>query len=160
MEVEKEVKTDFPKTKVGGYVQIQYDAYPNAPVNTSTDTFNISRARIEIKTELSKDFTGSVSFEATKLNTTTGLKTAYVDWKQLSYLNVRFGQFKIPFTRESVTLDSALDFVARSLAVDNLVTKLPDSYDTGIQFSGKRGIADYALAVTNGQAENTLDDNS
>lgn len=160
MEAAKEIKTEFPNTKLGGYAQIQYEAYPDAAVNTSTDTFTLKRIRISIKSVLSEEFSGALEFDATKFNTITGLKYAYLDWNRHRYCGVRFGQFKMPFSRESYASDSILDFADRSMATDNLIGKLPDLYDTGVQFSGKRSMFDYAFAVTNGQAENTIDDNA
>lgn len=83
------------------------------------------------------------------------LRDAYATWQPLRDLGVRFGQMKIPFSRQFMISSSALEMVDRSIAVAELTLER----DVGVYlFSddllGQKGRLKYAAGVFSGQGRN------
>jgi phosphate-selective porin OprO and OprP len=84
------------------------------------------------------------------------LRDVYLDFKLLSELRLRGGQFKVPFSLEELTSDLFIDFVERSL-----INELAPSYDAGAMVYGSmaQGMVSYFLGGFNGSGQNTSDNN-
>lgn len=81
------------------------------------------------------------------------LRDAYVTWKAGSALQIRFGQMKVPFSRQRVISSSALMFVDRSLAN----AELNLDRDVGIQLRSRDlldGRLGYQLGLFGGEGRN------
>lgn len=129
----------------------------NGNTANESDTFDVRRARIELKGkfyeyydfQLSGDFAGQ-----TNGNTGATLDQAWVNvgyWKPLQF---KVGQFKVPLSMERKMSSNALDFMERSLH-DTL-----GSYeDRGAMIWGvpKDGLT-YAVAVVNGEGNKNRND--
>jgi len=145
------------KIDLSGYVQAQYvidDASGTA------DTAKIRRVRI--------DFRGKIKNVGWRIQTDAypvRLLDAYLDYP-VSFLNLRVGQFKVPFGLENLESSPKLDTIERAQISERLVAgrDLPSASgrDIGLQLSGEYApegtkIVDYAIGIFNGQGINTSD---
>lgn len=84
------------------------------------------------------------------------LRDAYVTWQPSSRLGVRFGQMKVPFSRQRVVSSSALEMVDRSI----VVSELNLDRDVGLQvFSrnvGGNGKVGFSAGLFSGEGRNRL----
>lgn len=168
---EKTQKKEFNITagkylKVSGYTQLRYRNA--ADIN---DTFDIRRARLDIKGDITErfDYRTQVEFGGTSgpflLDATLGYKVFD------PYLKLTAGQFKIPFSQENLTSSPKLETINRSQVVEALVARGTDvignqnGRDIGVQASGSflpindSYLFDYALGVFNGAGINRADTN-
>ena len=181
-ELEKESKTKKPElvfkdgmtiatpdgkhsVSLGGRIHADYRNFDhgnnedrtNGNTANESDTFDIRRARIELKGkfyeyydfQLSGDFAGQ-----TNGNTGATLDQAWVNIGYYKPIQVKIGQFKVPLSMERKMSSNALDFMERSLH-DTL-----GSYeDRGAMIWGvpKDGLT-YALAVVNGEGNKNRND--
>lgn len=147
------------KTKIdlGGYSQAQYVVDETAG---SADTAKIRRVRLDFR-GIVKNIGWRVQTDAYPVR----LLDAYLEYP-LSFLNLRVGQFKVPFGLENLESSPKLDTIERAQISERLVAgrDLPSASgrDIGLQLSGEfapKGtkIADYAVGVFNGQGINTSD---
>jgi len=144
---------------INGYVQTRFT---EAPITTST--FEVRRARVIFEGRLTDTIGYQVQLDGVKPQ----LLDARVDVKPLRQFGVTIGQFKIPFSTESMTSDNLLPFIERS-TVDNLYApgreNASNGRDIGLQFLGKTWRAngidrlEYFVGVFNGAGINTRDDN-
>jgi phosphate-selective porin len=165
--------TGSRKFQIGGYGQIRYqylqiDSKPNASGVSKSDGFDVRRAYLDIKGNLSPywayrfqaDFAGSPK-----------LIDAYADLKLKDYINFTFGQQLIPFSIDNLTSNTKSDFIDRSQVTEALVARGGDvignqnGRDIGITAGGsfikkETGfLIDYRLGVYNGQGINVADNN-
>ncbi len=181
-ELEKESKTKKPELvfkdgmtiatpdgkhsiSLGGRIHADYRNFnhgknedrTNGNTANESDTFDVRRARIELKGkfyeyydfQLSGDFAGQ-----TNGNTGATLDQAWVNIGYYKPIQVKIGQFKVPLSMERKMSSNALDFMERSLH-DTL-----GSYeDRGAMIWGvpKDGLT-YALAVVNGEGNKNRND--
>ncbi len=104
--------------QISGLVQARYQGFEQSTVN---NTFDLHRARLDVKGNI----TDKWSYEVyTEFASTTKLLDAYTAYKITDYLKFSAGQFKIPFSYESLTSDSQLEFIDRSQAVEALVGQI------------------------------------
>lgn len=84
------------------------------------------------------------------------LQTGYLEFAFLPELQLRAGQFKVPFSLEELTSSRFIDFVERSL-----INELAPARDVGIMVHGSlmKGVASYSLGGFNGSGQNTADNN-
>jgi hypothetical protein len=84
------------------------------------------------------------------------LRDAYLTWAPARDLNVRFGQMKVPFSRQRVTSSSGLQMVDRSL----VVAELNLDRDVGVQMFSRNLLGKekfgYALGLFGGDGRNRL----
>ena len=150
---------------LGGRVHADYRNYDHGNNdnqrlgNTAneSDTFDIRRARLELKGhlhdyydfQLSGDFAGQTNGNTGATLDQAWLNVAY--WKPLQF---RVGQFKVPMSMERKMSSNALDFMERSLH-DSLSTY----EDRGLMVWGipKDGLT-YAVAVVNGEGNKNRND--
>jgi phosphate-selective porin OprO/OprP len=151
---------------VGGRIHADYRNFDrnissksttNTNAGNESDTFDIRRARIELKGKFydAYEFLVSTDLAGTSAgNTTSVLDQAWLNinwWKEAQF---RFGQFKAPMNLEKMTSSNFIDFQERSLA-----NQLAPNEDRGAMIWGipKDGIT-YALAVTNGEGAKNRND--
>lgn len=151
---------------IGGRLHTDYRSFANnqpddvatVPTNSAneTDTFDVRRARIEVKGKFagSYDFLLSTDLAgASAGNTTSYLDQAYVNYTYSKPLQFRFGQFKMPMNLEKVTSSNNTDFVERAL-----VNQLAANEDRGIMVHGVVPGYTYAAAISNGEGAKNRND--
>ena len=141
------------KLKVGGRVTTRFTAFDSG--YPSDDEFSVSRARIYALVSLLDHYDLKIQTEFSKDPT---LKDGYLNIHYVPWAEVKVGQFKPPYTWENLQSHKYLDFVDRSIAVNNM--RKP-SRDIGVMLHGKLldNRLKYQLAVLNGSGENKGDDN-
>jgi phosphate-selective porin OprO/OprP len=152
--------------QISGLVQARYQGFEQSGVNNS---FDLHRARLDAKGNITDQWSYEVY---TEFASTTKLLDAYTAYKIADFLKFTAGQFKIPFSYESLTSDSQLDFIDRSQVVEALVGRSKDvignqnARDIGIQASGSfakinnRYLFDYSVGVFNGAGYDVTADNN
>lgn len=151
---------------IGGRLHTDYRMFTNdqpdnvasVPTNSAnqTDTFDVRRARIELKGKFNKnfDFLLATDLAGTSAgNTNSILDQAYINYTYDKPFQVRVGQFKAPMNLEKVTSSNNTDFMERAL-----VNQLAANEDRGIQFHGVLPGYTYALAITTGEGAKNRND--
>ncbi len=152
--------------QISGLVQARYQGFEQTGVNNS---FDLHRARLDAKGNI----TDKWSYEVyTEFAATTKLLDAYTAYQIADYLKFTAGQFKIPFSYESLTPDSQLEFIDRSQVIEALAGRSKDvignqnGRDIGAQVSGSfvklnnRYLFDYTFGVFNGAGYDVTADNN
>lgn len=152
--------------QISGLIQGRYQAYQQSGVNNS---FDLHRARLDVKGILTSNWTYEIY---TEFAGTTKLLDAYTTYRIADFLKFTAGQFKVPFSVESLTSDADLEFIDRSQVVEALVARTKDvignqvGRDIGAQVSGsflklnKQYLFDYTFAVLNGAGYDVTADNN
>ncbi|MGD0403706.1 MAG: porin [Candidatus Acidiferrales bacterium] len=93
-----------------GYVDAQYTFYrgDGAPA----DTFAITRARFGVQGNYGSQLDYAFLFETASALT---IRDAYLDFKPWSAFKIMGGQYKVPFSQEVGTNDTAVEFYNRSI---------------------------------------------
>jgi phosphate-selective porin len=88
-----------------------------------------------------RDLTYRVQADLAKSGTAQMLDDAWINYRFIDEAQLQAGQFKIPFSRQELTSDGALQFVDRANAVD----AFKPSYDIGamVQGSAAGGVSYY-----------------
>jgi len=168
----KDLQKDFAviagkPIKVSGYIQPRYQFFREAG---KTDSFDIRRARLDVKGEITERFDYRTQVE---FGGTSGpfLLDAALGYAFDPALKLTTGQFKIPFSLENLTSSPKLETINRSQVVEALAARSKDvignqnGRDIGIQASGSflpiedYNLVDYAVGVFNGYGINRLDIN-
>jgi phosphate-selective porin OprO/OprP len=142
---------------LGARVQFRY-TFTDKNNGQDTSQWDVKRARTFWKGyAYTKNLTYTLEIDARQLASSTGFKglvEAWMNYKLIAEAQIKVGQFKVPWARQSITSDGALEFVDRSLAVDNMK---PD-YDIGAMLNGKiaKGLAYYYLGMFGGAGQTTL----
>ena len=153
--------------KVSGYIQPRYQFFEE---KGKTDSFDIRRARLDIKGDITErfDYRAQVEFGGTS---GALLLDATLGYTFDPALRLTGGQFKIPFSMENLTSSPKLETINRSQVVEALVARSKDvignqnGRDIGLQASGSilpvgdYNLVDYAIGVFNGAGINKLDTN-
>jgi phosphate-selective porin OprO/OprP len=152
--------------QISGLVQARYQGFEQSGVNNS---FDLHRARLDAKGNI----TDKWSYEVyTEFAATTKLLDAYTSYQITDYLKFTAGQFKIPFSYESLISDSQLEFIDRSQVIEALAGRSKDvignqnGRDIGAQVSGSFAklndhyLFDYTFGVFNGAGYNVTADNN
>jgi phosphate-selective porin OprO/OprP len=148
-----------------GLFQERYQAFQG---NSGTDGFDTRRARLDFKGAITDkwDYELYVEFAGTP-----ALLDGYTTYKFADYLKISAGQFKIPFSYESLTSDSQLELIDRSQVEEALNARAKDvlgnqnGRDIGAQINGSflkvndSYLFDYTFAVLNGNGINRADNN-
>jgi phosphate-selective porin len=133
--------TASKSVKLSGYTQIQFNH-----LEIGNDTFTIRRTRVVLTGEAAR----GIKFKfQTDIARTPILLDANVDFVWSGVLNLRVGQFQVPFSMENLTPSSSLDTINR----DNKAL----GRDIGAMLFGSTGIVEYALGVFNGPGINQKD---
>jgi phosphate-selective porin OprO/OprP len=141
------------KFRLGGRVTGRFTALDSG--SPHDDEFSVERARLFTNVTLLDYLDLRIQVEFAE---DVNLKDGYLDFRYIPWAQLRFGQFKAPFTRENLQSHKYLDFADRSIAVENM--RQP-SRDLGAMVHGRfsDGLIQYQLAVLNGTGENKGDDN-
>jgi phosphate-selective porin len=152
--------------QLSGLVQTEYEGFAQNGVN---NTFLLHRARLDVKGDINDNWNYEVY---TEFAGTTKLLDAYTTYKIADFLKFSAGQFKIPYSLESLISDSQLDFIDRSQVVNALAGRSTDvignqnGRDIGIQINGSfaklndQYLFDYTLGVFNGAGYDVTTDNN
>jgi phosphate-selective porin OprO and OprP len=150
---ESPVTSFLQNLKLGGYIQ----AY-GASWDPGTDTFQLPRARLVLNGAIVKDLSFKVSLDLAK---SVGLLDAQIEFTPFREAGLRFGQFLVPFSLDSVTSAADVDMVNRPAVVDALAPSRDigsSGRDAGIAAFGRWSIAEYALGLFNGSGLNKADE--
>ena len=123
------------------------------------DGFLLRRMRFALDGDILHNLRWRVQLEMVK---SPFVLDGYMDWKFLSHLTLRVGQFKVPFSLENLTSTYAMDTINRSLTVERLCPGrdiLARGRDIGATVSGAFSKFDFVIGVFNGAGINTLDNN-
>lgn len=164
---------------VSGWMNIQYDyeqQLNNEGVSiTDINTFNVRRARLDFKGNISKNLEFRVQAD---MAGSPKLVDGFVKVKLSKYFNIQAGQFKIPFTFENPQSPLTLEGVEYAQVISKLsgysdvtgVTTYSGGRDVGLMIygnlfsfedSGKQiPILTYKLGVFNGNGMNKKDANT
>jgi phosphate-selective porin len=152
--------------QISGLVQARYQGFAQSGVNNA---FDLHRARLDAKGSITDQWSYEVY---TEFAGSAKLIDAYTAYKFADYLKFTAGQFKLPFSAESLVSDSQLELIDRSQGVEALVSRSKDvignsnGRDLGAQVSGSfakindRYLFDYAFGVFNGAGYNVTADNN
>lgn len=140
--------------KLSGYTHILY-----VTQDEGVDSFSIKRARLSFAGELVKNVRFKLQIDAVK---SPVLVDAQLDFSLSPLASFRFGQFKVPFSQESLLTAAEIDTINRSQPV----TKLSPGQDIGSSgrdigalFFGKYSIVEYSFGFFNGAGINKTDTN-
>jgi phosphate-selective porin OprO/OprP len=153
--------------QISGLIQTEYEGFAQKTVN---NTFLLHRARLDVKGDIDDAWSYEVYTEFSGVN--PKLLDAYTTYKIADYLKFTAGQFKVPFSLESLFSDSQLEFIDRSQVVNALAGRSSDvignqnGRDIGFQASGSFAkinnvyLFDYAVGVFNGAGYDVTTDNN
>jgi phosphate-selective porin len=154
--------------QLSGLVQTEYEGFQQKGVN---NTFLLHRARLDVKGDISNNWSYEVYTEFSGAN--PKLLDAYTTYKVFDFLKFTAGQFKVPFSLESLISDSQLEFIDRSQVVNALGGRQTDvignqqGRDIGIQVGGsfakldnKQYLFDYTIGLINGAGYDVTTDNN
>lgn len=133
------------ETQFAGYAQLDFRGYQSG--DHPPNTFLVRRARLSIEGKLERyfDFRVEGDFADTA---STALRDFYVNIHRIDEFQLRFGQFRVPFSQEEMRSDNLQDFVERSL-----VNNLAPSRSPGLMASGmiNKGAFEYQIGAFNGK---------
>lgn len=142
---------EFPALRFAGFLQQQFvsDQNPDNPAS-----FTIKRARLGVKGAITESISlNVVGGYAEPPDNSPRLVNAFVDFDLHPMLQLRTGQFLLPFGLEGpepIFLNPAIE---RSHSIRRINT-FTMFRDVGIQLSGEKSIFSYALALVNGAGAN------
>src|SRR3984957_18775436 len=132
-----------------GYVDGQYNVYGNK-YGTPPDSFSITRARFGFQGNYGKQLDYTLMIETISSPT---VRDASLDFKPWKAFSITAGQFKVPFSMEGGSADTAVEFYNRSI----ISVLYPDAGGAfrapGLVVHGElgRGVAEYWLGAFNGE---------
>lgn len=137
-----------------GYGQFDYRGYQAG--NRPPDTFLVRRARLSVEGKLERYFDFKIEGDFAD-TTSTLLRDLFINVHRIDELQLRFGQFKEPFSQEELRSDIYQDFVERSL-----VNNLAPSRSPGLMASGviDKGVFEYQIGAFNGKGLLATNNNS
>ncbi|MEX0646963.1 MAG: porin [Balneolaceae bacterium] len=145
-----------PSFKLGGFLQQHFvsDESDGIPPR-----FSIYRARLGVSGTVTDRIRVNVIGGYTEPpDNTPRLVNAFIDFDIHPLLQVRTGQFLLPFGLEGPEVIIFNPAIERSTAIRRLNT-FAMFRDIGIQVSGRRSIFNYAVAVVNGRGANLAEQN-
>lgn len=148
--------------KVRGLFNYQYLFQHNDGIDNNS-ALRIAKARMIFSgNAYSPDWTYYIESELA--TGTLGLVEYFVNWKHCDAVNVRFGQYTIPYSREGMAHDSRLlqidGYSIRGTTVARSLTNTAFGLDREIGATVWGAVADkrleYALSITNGEGRNAV----
>jgi hypothetical protein len=134
---------------IGGYIQPGFIWRQNDPSGQNPyqdDVFWVQRARISVHSQLQRYIFARIEYDGA----VNALEDAYVDGRFIPQINVRFGQYQIPFLRTYLFSDSQLGFNDRVLYTpqdqDRSVIPFLTARDIGWELYGTVPLTPYAVA--------------
>jgi phosphate-selective porin len=141
--------------KLSGYTQVQYVDW-----KTGVDNFSVRRSRLTLSGDIMKKMHYKIQMDIAKTPT---LLDASVDYEFSKAVQLRVGQFLVPFSLENVTPTSDVDMINRSQPEEKLAPGRDNSAqgrDVGISVFGTYSLVEYTVAILNGAGINKPDTNS
>jgi phosphate-selective porin OprO/OprP len=140
---------------LGGRGQFQYQYLDKDEVNGPVQDVSVWKIR-RFKVYMggyafTQDLTYRVQVDLAKSGTAQQLDDAWINYRFTDAAQIQAGQFKMPFSREELTSDGALQFVDRASAVDFF----KPSYDIGAMVQGRAagGKFAYSAGLFNGTGQ-------
>lgn len=130
---------------LGGRVHADYRYFDQ---DTSPSTFDIRRAYLTLQGKWNEWLTWDVTGDFAQSGTTLDVIWANAAWSD--GLQVRAGQFKMPFSIDQLTSSRFIDFQERSLLDPTVPAKERGAMIHGVPFTGFT----YGIALSNGQGKN------
>jgi phosphate-selective porin OprO/OprP len=143
---------------LGGRGQFQYQYTDKDDVNgpaQDTSAWRIRRFKVYMGGyAFSRDLTYRVQVDLAKSGTAQMLDDAWINYRFIEAAQLQAGQFKVPFARQELTSDGALQFVDRANAVD----AFKPSYDVGAMAQGSvaGGKLAYNAGLFNGTGQSGM----
>ena len=151
---------DFPdsgtKVKLNGAFQGRYRYFDyDGSEHEDKNDFDVRIARMilsgstlrdDFSFRLENDFVGKKNEDGEK---ESSLLDAWGQWKFDELAQLRFGQYKVPFSTQYNASSMKLQTISRSIATD----KFAVGYSEGAMLHGSSGGAYYALSVDNGSSD-------
>jgi phosphate-selective porin OprO and OprP len=140
--------------KLSGWTQVQYVDW-----KTGVDSFSVRRSRLTLTGDIIKNMHYKLQMEVAK---SFALLDASIDYEFSKAVQLRVGQFMVPFSLENLTGTSDVDMVNRSQPEEKLAPGRDNSAqgrDIGVSAFGTYSIIDYTVAVLNGAGINKADTN-
>ena len=141
--------------KLSGYAQ-----FMGAEWDKDKDSFSLRRARLSLSGGILKNLKFKIQVDLVK---SPVLLDAQVEFEPLKAVGLRFGQFIVPFSLESVTSTADIDMINRTTVVDALAAGRDNSAsgrDVGVAVYGGWSILEYAVGLFNGAGINKSDTDS
>ncbi|MDR1170479.1 MAG: OprO/OprP family phosphate-selective porin [Prevotellaceae bacterium] len=149
--------------RISGVVNMRYQY-----ADDGSNSFDIRRARLSVKGEVtpSIDYNIHVEFAGNPK-----ILDAFVNWSSADALNIKAGEFKIPFSLENPYSAHALEMVDNSMVITALsgyndVSGISaNGRDIGVMLYGKflpvkdYSICEYSVGLFNGNGINVADNN-
>ncbi len=140
--------------KLSGNTQIQ-----GTLQDPGVDSFAARRVRLTLAGDIVKNLRFKLTAELAKTPT---LLDAFGEYEPSASLGLRFGQFLVPFSLESLTSVSDLDTVNRALVTEKLAPGRDigtQGRDVGLAVYGKASVFEYSAGLLNGSGANKADAN-
>ncbi|MDR3129098.1 MAG: OprO/OprP family phosphate-selective porin [Tannerellaceae bacterium] len=143
---------------ISGLVNTRFQ-YDDVEGKDATNSFDVRRARLDIKGGISSKVDYRIQLE---LSGTPKILDAFVTWKPSSYINLRVGQFKYPFTLENPYSPTGLETIENSTVISKFSGYSDESgiggngREIGLAFFGGFGkktgynLVDYYVGIVNG----------
>lgn len=150
--------------KISGYAQVRYDY---SDVGSGSSTFQLRRVRVSFDGNITKKVDYKLQAELTSFK----LVDAYFSYKPFTQLNVRAGQFKLPFSIENTDYGpTKIELIDYPMALTYLVGYTETIGDDVIKANGRdlgvklygsflNKIIGYDIGVFNGTGLNVKDNN-
>ncbi|MCX7974687.1 MAG: OprO/OprP family phosphate-selective porin, partial [Candidatus Aminicenantes bacterium] len=138
---------------LGAFAQIRYTAYSSEGI----DSFSLRRVRLTMNATVLNNLNFRVQLEQTK---SPNLVDAYLSYHPKSWVELRAGQFKIPFSYENLKSAAELDLINRSLVVESLCPGRDigsQGRDIGAMVFLKASFFEAFFGLFNGSGINRLD---
>ncbi|MEE9200341.1 MAG: porin [Candidatus Brocadiales bacterium] len=133
-------------------LQVRY-TFADNDESSDTSSFRIRRYKIKFAGHaFTKDLTYKVQWNLASNSGAGKLEAAWANYKLTDYLQLRGGQYKVPYNRQELTSSAKQLLVDRSLAND----EFNFSYDIGVMAHARPlgGLLEYNLAVMQGAGAN------
>jgi len=135
--------------RLGAYFQVRSTTYED---NFGDNTFQIKRARLEFKGNVNSRVKYHLQFDAMQ---NPILKDARISFFYIPYVEVKVGQYKVPFSLEELTPAYDFDFVENP----DVVKTLAPFRDIGLSFRSDFTYINAEAGIFNGNGEKNQDNN-
>jgi phosphate-selective porin OprO/OprP len=138
---------------ITGYGQFDFRGYQSG--DHPPNTFLVRRARLAVEGKLERYFDFKIEGDFADTASTL-LRDFYINIHRIDEFQLRFGQYKEPYSQEEIRADIYQDFVERSL-----VNNLAPSRSPGLMALGSvgKGVFEYQLGSFNGKGLLALNNN-
>ena len=146
---------------ISGYINMRYQ-YNSA--DGGSNSFDIRRVRLSLQGNIIPSIDYKIQAEFAH---TPQILDAYIQWKPLNAINIKAGQYKLPFSIENPYSPLKLETADYSQAVNELIpySNGAGGRDVGVSIWGgffkKKGynLIDYTAGIFNGSGINNFDNN-